>query len=286
MGTPLDLVRLTPLMARTAGSAAVPIGLIDGPVAASHPDLVAARLGVVAAGPVTCEQVHSRACQHGTFVAGMLAARRGGVAPAIAPECPLLVSPIFSERPDAGLAPRAAPDALARAVIECVAAGVRVLNVSAALVGSTAQRHRALEDALGRAARQGVLVIAAAGNEHAIDGTTLTRYPWVIPVVSCDDAGRPAESSNMGASTARTGLRAPGVRVTSLAPVAGALTLTGTSAAVPFVTGAAALLWSEFPSAPAAAIHLALTRAVREPRRSIVPPLLDAWAAYLVLRDM
>jgi hypothetical protein len=46
------------------------------------------------------------------------------------------------------------------------------------------------------------------------------------------------------------------------------------------VTGAIALLWSEFPGATAAQIKVALVQAGRPPRRTIAPPLLDAWAAY------
>lgn len=38
---PLDLVNLTPLMARASGRAEIRIGLIDGPVALDHPDLAA-----------------------------------------------------------------------------------------------------------------------------------------------------------------------------------------------------------------------------------------------------
>ena len=53
----------------------------------------------------------------------------------------------------------------------------------------------------------------------------------------------------------------------------------GTSVAAPFVTGAIALLWSVFPDASATEVKSAVTRAdVR--RTTIVPPLLDAWAAY------
>ena len=37
----LDLVGLSPLMARTSGSPEIPIGLIDGPVALDQPDLAA-----------------------------------------------------------------------------------------------------------------------------------------------------------------------------------------------------------------------------------------------------
>ena len=46
------------------------------------------------------------------------------------------------------------------------------------------------------------------------------------------------------------------------------------------MTGAIALLWSEFPGASAARIKLAVTQAGRRSRRTIAPPVLDAWAAY------
>ena len=41
---PVDVVKLTPLMAHTRGSPDLTVGLIDGPVAMSHPDLVATRI--------------------------------------------------------------------------------------------------------------------------------------------------------------------------------------------------------------------------------------------------
>src|SRR4029450_12030911 len=41
---PLDVVTLTPLMERTSGRREIVIGLLDGPVAATHPELVEANL--------------------------------------------------------------------------------------------------------------------------------------------------------------------------------------------------------------------------------------------------
>ena len=55
--------------------------------------------------------------------------------------------------------------------------------------------------------------------------------------------------SNLGASIGRGALGAPGESVTSLS-VNGPLTMGGTSAATPFVTGAVALTWSNFPLQP------------------------------------
>src|SRR4051812_35627259 len=74
----LALVKLPALMERSAGTASVPIALVDGPVATSHPDLSEATIRAVGGGPdVVCTLHHSSACDHGTFVAGILAAKRG-----------------------------------------------------------------------------------------------------------------------------------------------------------------------------------------------------------------
>ena len=92
------------------------------------------------------------------------------------------------------------------------------------------------------------------------------------------------DHSNLGSSIGRRGLGAPGDRITSLGAQGEPLTLGGTSAAAPFVTGAIALLWSEFPAATATEMKLAATRASMPRRTTVVPPLLDAWAAYQAMR--
>jgi hypothetical protein len=50
------------------------------------------------------------------------------------------------------------------------------------------------------------------------------------------------------------------------------------------VTGAIGLLWSEFPTATAAQIKLAVVQASDNRRTTVVPPLLDAWRAYHAMR--
>ena len=178
--------------------------------------------------------------------------------------------------------PSATPEELAQAILDCIDAGARVLNVSAALAQPSIKSERALEEALDQAARRGVIVIAAAGNQGTLGSTAITRHPWVIPVVGYDLQGRPMNHSNLGNSIGRRGLGAPGDRITSLGAEGKPLTLGGTSAAAPFVTGAIALLWSEFPTATATEMKLAATQAYIPRRNTVVPPLLDAWAAYQV----
>jgi subtilisin family serine protease len=169
---------------------------------------------------------------------------------------------------------------LAAAIIETVDAGARVLNVSAALAPSSIQGERELGEALDYAARHGVIAVVAAGNQGTLGSSAITRHPWVIPVVGCDLRGRPLRQSNIGSSIGRWGLSAPGEDITSLGTEGQPRTFGGTSAATPFVTGTIALLWSAFPAATAAEVKLAVTRADAKRRMTVVPPLLDAWAAY------
>jgi subtilisin family serine protease len=280
--TPFQLIRLTPLMERRSSRPEIVIGLIDGPVVMDHPELANQHIREIPGnGSGTCTQADSAACLHGTFVAGVLSAKRGSGAPAICPNCTLLVRPIFAEtKVTNGEIPSATPEELAQAILDCLDARARVINVSAAIAQPAIKSERALEEALGQAARRGVIVIAAAGNQGTLGSTAITRHPWVIPVVAYDLQGKPMKHSNLGSSIGRRGLGAPGEGITSLGAEGKPLTLSGTSAAAPFVTGTVALLWSEFPNASAADTKLAVTRPYSGRRNTVVPPLLDAWMSY------
>jgi len=279
---PLDLVRLPELMKRGQGRPEITLALIDGPVTPGLPDLAAATIREIP-GKLkgTCARVDSVACTHGTFVAGMLVARRGSAAPAICPGCTLLLRPIFAEAMNGNAhMPSATPEDLAEAIVDSVEAGAKVINLSAALVQPSLKGEGSLKQALDYAAQRGAITVAAAGNQRAVGSSVITRHPWAIPVTACDLQGRPLGESNLGRSIGRQGLSAPGEQVTSLGSDGKPQTFAGTSAAAPFVTGAIGLLWSEFPSAGAAEIRLALRQPTGRWRKTVVPPLLDASAAY------
>jgi subtilisin family serine protease len=180
--------------------------------------------------------------------------------------------------------PSATPQELTAAILDCIDAGACVINLSLALAQPSIKGEQSLDEVLNQAVRRGVLVVAAAGNQGTLGSSALTRHPWVIPVVACTRAGRPTTASNLGYSIGRRGLTAPGEAITSVNAAGPPHTLSGTSVAVPFVTGTIALLWSEFPAATAAHIKLALSQASAPRRASVVPPLLDAAAAYQSLR--
>lgn len=279
--TPLDLIELMPLINRTSGRLDLTIGLIDGPVAMNHPDLAGPIREISGSGGAACTRASSIACLHGTFVAGILSAKRGSFAPAICPGCTLLIRPVFTETITGNIQiPSATPGELASAIIECVEAGARCINLSLALAQPSSKGERELEQVLDHACKRGVIIVAAAGNQGMLGSTAITRHPWVIPVVACDLRGRPMNDSNFGSSIGRRGLRAPGAAITSLGAVGKPLTMGGTSAATPFVTGAIALLWSVFPAATAAQVKFAVTHGHGARRATVVPPLLNAWMAY------
>jgi subtilisin family serine protease len=282
---PVDLVRLSALMERSLGRPEIAVALIDGPVALNHPDLAGVSIRELPGKPQgACSLAGSAACTHGTFVAGILFARRSSVAPGICPGCTLLLRPIFAEALNGnGQMPSATPEELAEVIIDSVDAGARVINLSSALVRPSPKGKSKLEEALNHAAHRGVVAVAAAGNQGMVGSSAITSHSWVIPVAACSTQGRPLSESNFGSSIGRRGLSAPGENVTSLGTSGKPQIFGGTSAAAPFVTGAIALLWSEFPGATAIQIKLAVTQAGMLTRGAIVPPLLDAWAAYQVM---
>jgi subtilisin family serine protease len=208
----LNLIRLTPLMSLSSGSPEIVIGLMDGPVAMNHQDLAVESVRKAAGEPsARCAYTGSAACTHGTFTAGILSAKRGSPATAICPGCTLLVRPIFKEgAAENGTLPSATPAELAKAIVECIEGGARVLNLSIAFARPSSKGERELEEALDYAARLGVIVVAASGNQGTLASSAITRHPWVIPVAACDLRGGPVGQTNLGSSVGRRGLLAPG----------------------------------------------------------------------------
>ena len=284
MKDPLELVEMSTLLAAAKGRSEIIIGMIDGPVQTSHPDLREAKISIVSSGSgVTCQMAESPACLHGTFVSGILSAKRGSDAPAISPGCTLLVRPIFCEAIDLRQCPIVTPQHLASAITQTVEAGAKVINLSLGLGSTALEDHPDLRESFDYAFAKGVLLVGAAGNHGRIGCVPLFNHAWLIPVVACDLQGRAQPSSNLGPSIGKRGLMAPGVGITSLSSSGGYTKMSGTSVAAPFVTGVIALLWSLFPKAKAENLRQAILLP-GTPRRNIVPPLMNAAASWQVLR--
>ena len=132
--------------------------------------------------------------------------------------------------------------------------GAKVINVSWGFLGPRPDPR--LEAAIDYAREQRALVVAAAGNEgHDNDSPEQRNYPSssdasnVLSVMAIDrdervpERGRNAWASNFGA--ARVHLAAPGDTIWSTVPGNDYDQDSGTSFAAPYVSGAAALLWSQ-----------------------------------------
>jgi subtilisin family serine protease len=286
---PLTLIRAHSLMEASSGSPNITIGLVDGPVDFDHPAFQRSTIRAVKESQITaCKNASSIACMHGTFVAGILFAKRGLAAPAICPGCEMLLRPIFMD----GVAdnskginkdnifPSAKPEELSEAIIEVVNAGANIINLSLGLSTSSLIRYPVLQEAYDYARLHGSIIVAASGNHGDIGSISLIQNDWIIPVAACNEYGRLDSISNFGPSIGHRGLMAPGINITSTNSGGGYAKMNGTSFAAPFVTGTAALLWSIFPNATPVEIIHSIIKTTSNNRRSIIPPLLDAKAAW------
>jgi subtilisin family serine protease len=129
-----------------------------------------------------------------------------------------------------------------------------------------------LLDAIVRAANEGILFVAAAGNS-AVNNDTSSSYPSnystvsgagyeaVVAVASITNTGTKSSFSSWGANSVDIG--APGSAIISAVPSNSYASYSGTSMATPHVTGAAALYASKYPNATANDIRNAILASAR-----------------------
>ena len=134
--------------------------------------------------------------------------------------------------------------------------GARVINMSLGL----SEPSPALADAVARADAQGVLIVAAAGNDG---GAVLypAAYPTVLSVGASDQDDRRASFSAQGA---RLDLLAPGVNVLSTWNGVPYFLRSGTSIAAPHVAGVAGLLMAHMPGISVAQARTCLLRSATD----------------------
>jgi subtilisin family serine protease len=149
----------------------------------------------------------------------------------------------------------------ANAIDYAVAHGARVVNAS----WGGPSFSQALYGSIKRAGERGVLLVAAAGNEgdnadSKPDYPAAFDLPNIVSVAATDRSDRLLDFSNYGAKSVDLG--APGDDVYSTVPTiidpSGYASFSGTSMAAPFVSGAAALYLSKFPTASADQVKAAL----------------------------
>ncbi|XOV78316.1 MAG: S8 family peptidase [Aestuariibacter sp.] len=173
---------------------------------------------------------------HGSHVAGTIAAPGDdfGVVGVIEDSADLYIVRVFN---DAGGFVYASD--LAGAVQDCADAGAKVVSMSLGGILSTEAEEETLEDI----ADDGVLIVAAAGNDGNASHSYPASYDFVYSVAATDAYNNRAPFSQR---TAQVQFAAPGVSVVSTVPGGYAL-MSGTSMATPHVSGVMALVWSHFP---------------------------------------
>lgn len=231
---------------------------------------------------------------HGTHVAGVIVAdHTSQIAPGatrikgVAPKAELLPLDFMNDEGAGSIG-----DAV-RAINYAVSRGAKVINAS----WGGGECSETLRQTIRDLDSKGVLLVVAAGNS----GSNLDWSPE-FPA-----AFRSASQLTVGATSARdilagfsnysfelVHLAAPGVNIQSTLPGGRTGQLSGTSMAAPFVSAAAALLWSHRPTATVAQVRQALLSGVdRDPSdpkgvltvqtggRLNVPKALDQLAAIV-----
>ncbi|PRX03804.1 UNVERIFIED_ORG: type VII secretion-associated serine protease mycosin [Actinomadura viridilutea] len=214
----------------------VRVAVIDSGVTAENPQLA----GRVLPG-VDLTKTTPRDCVgHGTWVAGIIAAKRG-------------VSPFYGVAPDAQIIPIKFANQAANIDSGLAAKGIEaaiklkadVINVSTQSISDDPRLRAAVQRALAA----GIVVVAAAGNVDPKNGGTPEPmypggYPGVISVGAVDQSGQITQFSNPNTPVS---VIAPGKDIVTTAPDGTYAVKDGTSFATPIVAGVAALIKEAHP---------------------------------------
>ncbi|HXN43391.1 MAG TPA: S8 family serine peptidase, partial [Xanthobacteraceae bacterium] len=202
----------------------------DSGIDSSHPELA----GVVAAS-YDAISGDAQPHPHGTAMAGAIAAH--GTLIGVAPRVRLLAIRAFG----AGAEQQGTTFGIIAGLDWAVQHGARVVNMSFA-----GPADPALQDALAKARKKGLVLVAPAGNAGPKSPPLYPAAdPNVIAVTATDMNDRLFAQANRGSYIA---LAAPGVDILTPAPHAAMQLCTGTSVAAAHVSGIAALLLERKPS--------------------------------------
>jgi hypothetical protein len=254
-------------IAHSSTDGAVAVAVIDGPYDAAALSRVLAH-APMSLGNGACGADPNNACDHGTFIMGLLGAHPDAAIPGLCPDCRLLHIPLFVD----AYSPSASVDDLAAAIRKAVAAGARLINLSLAILGDDLEHHPGLAAALDFAELNGAIVVAAAGNQGRLAMGQLLSHPVVVPVVGADASQRMMPEGNFGPVISQRGIAALG-RMAGYAPGGAITVMSGTSVATAVATGTLAQLWSAHPEVDS--VKLRAIVAGLGPRNGSTPPMLS-----------
>ena len=187
---------------------------------------------------------------HGTHVAGIIAANHNNIGVVgVAPGASLLNMKMCNS------AGACSYDDAAAAIIDSANSGAKIISMSWG-----GPDDPTLKAAIQYAFAQGVLLVAAAGNNNGGPISYPAAYPEVMAVTATDINDKIASFSNIGP---KAEISAPGVGILSTVPTgscslcnpSGYMSLSGTSMATPHVSGTAALIFSAYPGLNASQVR-------------------------------
>lgn len=241
----LDKIGAPQAWNRTPGDPNVRISIVDTGIDVGHPDLgskVVAQRSFV--GPVESSSGQDNA-GHGTAVAGVAAAitdNARGVA-GTCPDCSLMAAKVGNK-----LRSISAKDEI-EGINWSTDNGADVINISLGGAGAIEAEKRAVD----RARSEGIVVVAAAGNEDTNEPSYPAAYPSAISVAATNRNDRKADFSNFGRTI---DVAAPGVDILTTDIRRGDgfgsgnySDPSGTSFSSPFAAGVAGLLVAQGRSA-------------------------------------
>ncbi|MHC4806488.1 MAG: S8 family serine peptidase, partial [Planctomycetota bacterium] len=210
---------------------------------------------------------------HGTHAAGIIGAV-GNNDEGVVGVCwnvKLMALKMFAD--DRSIVPQVLDSDAIEAIGYAVDNGAKIINAS---WGGPAF-SQSLYDAIASAGDAGLLFVAAAGNDGS-DNDKTPLYPTsfdldnIISVMSTDHDDQMSFFSNYGVTS--VDVAAPGSDIVSTTPTYETPIMTidniptnyasasGTSMAAPYVSGACALVWSQYPSLPNQVVKVLLLKAV------------------------
>lgn len=201
---------------------------------------------------------------HGTHVSGIIAAgsSQNNTVVGIAPKSQILPLSFIGADGSGQLG-----DAI-RAIQYAASQGAQIINAS----WGGPNCSTALKEVIENLKNQNILFVTAAGN-NGYDLDQFPAFPAAFTLDSQITVGASNEQDLLASysnySHNRVQLIAPGSRILSTIPSGQTASLSGTSMAAPIVSGAAALLWSRFPSAHASQIKSALLKSSESTRPSL-----------------
>jgi subtilisin family serine protease len=277
---PLTQIHAEEVIKLSSGRSDIVIGIIDGPVDLTHEAFVNINIQERKNNIQCCNtKTHSIACNHGTFITGILAGKRGLDIQSLCPSCKYIIRPVFLEN----TTPMTTIEQLAEAIIETVDKGANVINLSLG-IPNVITPQKILEEACVYARNHNTIIVVAAGNQQRLGGSLMFTNEWIIPVTACDQANKILFLSNLGIHIGKYGIMAPGVNIKSTLPGNTYGYMTVTSVATTFATGIIALLWSLYPKSSSSELIYSIRN--NSQKKSVIPDLLNGEKALNKLKNL